>query len=194
MIQIHASKALSADLKPLLAEAPPSPGAMQWYAHRVQVLRRKCVIVMEEQSRYAMVFTGLTKPDFARFPEIFRDRLIREALSICQLDDAQTSQLEELALLVTESVQIMPGSDRSVQTHINEVARDLDWMTHEIGYLPEDDGQEFSFGLRINETPRTRRGEKGYFFPLRRMRDFWLGLLQHTTDQRGKVVPLHGKR
>lgn len=48
---------------------------------------------------------------------------------------------EALAMLAMESIQIMPGFDRNVQTHINEVACDLDWMTHEIGYLPEDDGQ-----------------------------------------------------
>ncbi|MDA1302312.1 MAG: hypothetical protein O2868_19840 [Proteobacteria bacterium] len=75
MIQIHTSKALAADLKAQLAEVPAGPGAMQWYAHRVYVLRCKCVVAMEAQSRYAMIFTGLTKPDFEMFPELFLERL-----------------------------------------------------------------------------------------------------------------------
>src|SRR3972149_4411746 len=115
MVQIYMSKTLAADLAGHLTEAPRNPGAMQWYAHRVHVLRHKCVIVMEAESRYAIVFTGLTKPDFQRFPDLFRDRLIREALSICQLHDDQSAKLDALAMVVTESVQILPGSDRSVQ-------------------------------------------------------------------------------
>ncbi|MDT8282420.1 MAG: hypothetical protein RQ982_06335, partial [Gammaproteobacteria bacterium] len=33
-----------------------------------------------------------------------------------------------------ESIQISPGTDRSVQAHINDVARELDWMSRDIGY------------------------------------------------------------
>src|SRR5512139_3051011 len=95
-MQIHLSKALATDLKSHLIEAPTDLHAMQWYGHRVTVLRRKCVILMESRSRYAMVFTGLTKPDFARFPERVRERLWREALSICQLEDEQSARLAAL--------------------------------------------------------------------------------------------------
>ena len=191
MIQIHASKVLTADLKVHLTNAPTSPGAMQWYAHRVYVLRRKCVIAMEAQSRYAMVFTGLTKPDFERFPELFLDRLVREALPICQLDDDQSDHLAALVMMLGESIQISPGSDRSVQAHINDVARELDWMAHDIGYLPEHDSHEFNFGLRVNQMLRKRKGDKDYFYPFEELRGFWLGLLQHMAKKPDNVVPLH---
>ena len=191
MIQIHTSKALAADLKAHLTEVPSGPGAMQWYAHRVYILRRKCVIAMEAQSRYAMVFTGLTKPDFERFPELFMDRLMREALSICQLDDEQSEHLAALVMLLGESIQISPGSDRSVQAHINDVARELDWMSHDIGYLPEQASHEFNFGLRVNQMLRKRKGDKDYFYPLEELRGFWLGLLGHVASRPDNVVPLH---
>lgn len=191
MIQIHTSKALAADLKAHLTEVPSGPGAMQWYAHRVVVLRRKCVVAMEAQSRYAMVFTGLTKPDFEKFPELFLDRLVREALSICQLDDEQSEHLVALVMLLGESIQISPGSDRSVQAHINDVARELDWMSHDIGYLPEQASHEFNFGLRVNQMLRKRKGDKDYFYPLEELRGFWLGLLGQVASRPDNVVPLH---
>ena len=188
-IQIHVSKALAVDLKPHLAKAPIDLRAMQWYGHRIQVLRRKCVILMELRSRYAVVFTGLTKPDFARFPEIFRDRLLREALVLSQLDEARTERLTGLVGLVAENVEIMPGSDRSVQAHINDVVWHLELMAREIGSLPEDAWQEFNFGLRANQMPRTCKGEKEYFIPLEVMRGFWLGLLEHGVPRPDNVVP-----
>lgn len=182
MIQIRTSKALTVDLMGQIMETAHDPRAMQWYAHRVYVLRRKCVIVMEAQSRYAMVFAALEKPDFQRFQDIFRDRIIREALSICQLED-EMGQLGTLALTVSESVQLLPGYDRSVQAHINEVARELNWMARDIGRLPADDGEEFSFGLRVNQTPRQRKGDKDFFLPLDELRAFWRGLLAHVTNE-----------
>lgn len=191
MIQIHTSKALAADLKAHLTEVPASPGAMQWYAHRVYVLRRKCVITMEAQSRYAMVFTGLKKTDFEHFPVLFLDRLMREALSVCQLDDEQSEHLAALVMLLGESIQISQGSDRSVQAHMNDVARELDWMSHDIGYLPEQDSHEFNFGLRVNQTLRKRKGDKDYFYPLEELRGFWLGLLEYEAPRPDNVVPLH---
>lgn len=191
MIQIHTSKALAADLKGHLNEAPISQGAMQWYAHRVYIMRRKCVIVMEAQSRYAMVFTGLTKPDFGRFPDLFLDRLMRESLSICQLNDEQSGRLANLVMLLGESVQISQGSDRSVQAHVNDVARELDWTSQEIGYLPEHDSHEFNFGLRVNQTPRKRKGDKDYIYPIEVFRGFWLGLLGHVAPGSGNGVHLY---
>jgi len=77
-----------------------SRGAMQWYGHSVTIMRRKCVLIMESQSRYCMIFTGMTKPDFEGFPERFIDRMWREVVSICQLDDDQSEMLAELVLAV----------------------------------------------------------------------------------------------
>ena len=137
MLQLHISKSLTPDLKSHMCDYSDNPGAMQWYAHRVHVLRRKCVIVMERESRYAILFNGLTRPDFARFPELLRGRLFREVLSICHLQNDQAARLAALVDMVTDPVEVMPGNDRSVQSHINQVVFEFDWMAQEIGALPE---------------------------------------------------------
>lgn len=52
-----------------------TPPAQHWYVHRVTMQRRKQVIAMEAQSRYALVFCGVTKPFFENFTTIFSDTL-----------------------------------------------------------------------------------------------------------------------
>lgn len=181
MLQFHLSKTLSKDLSMHCGEAVPEHASvMQWYAHRVTVLRRKCIIAMEWQSRYFMVFCGLPRKEFEHFPETFADRLWREAASLCQLDDAQTERLVALADIISETQHYQTGSDRSVQAHINDVAWQLKSMAEEIGYLPESPEDAFGFGVEINEMLRKRKEDKDYFTPIEVFRDFWLAMLEQV--------------
>jgi len=181
MLQFHLSKSLSKDLSSHLGEAQPvSGGAMQWYAHRVNVLHRKCIIAMELKSRYCMVFCGLTKSEFKRFPETFADRLWREAISLCQLDDEQSVKLATLVKITTDTQYYQTGADRSVQAHINDVAWHLKSMANEIGYLPESPEDAFGFGIKMNELLRKRKGDKDYFRPVEVFRNFWQEMLEQV--------------
>ncbi len=161
-----------------------NPGAMQWYGHRVTVMRRKCVLMMEFKSRYCMVFAGLTKPDFENFPGLFVDRLWREAVSICQLDDMQSEHLAALVHIVAEQQHYQLGSDRSVQAHMRQAADDLDYMVnYRVGRLPEAGEEAFGCGVKINEMLRKCKGDKDYFVPLEEFRDFWLGMLEFSDTK-----------
>lgn len=178
MLQFHLSKVLSTDMK--MHRAPPqeiSPAAMQWYGHRVTIMRRKCVLMMELQSRYCMIFTGMTKPNFEGFPDRFVDRLWREVVSICQLDDERSQMLAELVLVVAEEQHYQSGYDRSVQSHIRQVVEEIELDIHyQTGRLPASDEEMFGLGVKLNERIRKRKGDKDYFVPLEVFRDFWLGM------------------
>lgn len=190
MLQFHLSKTLSEDMTMHLSAGQPMiGGALQWYAHRVTVLRRKCVIAMEWQSRYCMVFAGMTKAEFQNFPEIFTDRLWREVASICQLDDGQTEKLAALANMVAEEQVYQSGSDRSVQAHINDVAWHLGYEANQAGYLPEKPEEAFGFGIKMNEWLRKRKDDKDYFVPVEVFRDCWLGMLEHMDAQSAQDKP-----
>jgi hypothetical protein len=181
MIQFHLSKALSSDLAMHLQECENiCKGVMHWYGHRVFVQRRKCIIMMELQSRYCMTFCGLTKPDFKRFPKLFEDRLWREVLAICQPDESQAEKLTGFTKQVAAEQNYRPGHDRSVQSHINEVAWCLDDVSWEAGRLPADSVEEFAFGVHMNETPRRYKGRKGCFIPIEVFREIWTGKLENT--------------
>lgn len=183
MLQFHLSKDASKDLSSHVGAAESiNYQGMQWYLHRVTVARRKCLVVMELQSRYAMVFCGLTKPDFERFPEMFMERLLREALLWLgqerELSESQMQDVADVCLSIVEDQTYQVGSDRSVMAHINEVA----WLLRkcvEDGYLlPEDDLDAMAFGEKANTMLRKTKEHKDYFYPKEVFTDFWAGLLQ----------------
>ena len=181
MLQFYLSKDFSKDMSMHLSDgAEPIVDqhyrAMQWYAHRVTVKRRKCIIVMELQSRYAMVFCGLTKRDFGRFPELFRQRLLCEVASICQLSEEAQDKLTSLVIAQADQQIYQAGSTPSMQAHIDDVAWQLiDWVK-EFGRLPADDSECFEVGVLVNQTRRTCEENTGDFEPLERFRRFWSSL------------------
>ncbi len=189
MIQFHLSKDLATDLaiQPQ-ASSDADPGSMHWYAHRVTISRRKCIIAMEQQSRYAMVFCGLTKQDFVQFPSLFQERLWREVCAATQLESplsaADIELLSDLALSLCAEQHYQPGHDRSVTSHINQVKEHLEAAVLYDGYpLPVDDDDALSFGIQANQMLRKCKGDKDYFVPLQVFSDFWLGLLRHLNGE-----------
>ncbi len=189
MIQFNLSAALTKELSHLVteSEAMSHAPALIWYAHVVIIARRKCIIAMELQSRYAMVFCGLTQKDFAVFPSMFKDRFWREVCSICQaphpLPEPETERLAALVKMMADKQCFQKGNNPSVSTHIKQVKEELEFLVkYQRQTLPTGDEAEFKFGLKTNEILRKRKGDKDYFYPIAVFRDFWLGLLNHTSD------------
>jgi len=195
MIQFYLSKDLAKDLASLPIEktppqGEPDTGAVIWYAHRVTIMRRKCIIAMEYQSRYTMVFCGLTKPDFNNFSQLFSQRLLQEACVITQLHkplpQAEEQLLCELANEVSMQQSFACHSDRSVQSHINQVKDHLEDLVLRGGYpLPESNVDAMQFGLLANDMLRKTKNDKDYFVPLEVYGDFWLGMIRHVKETVG---------
>ena len=175
MLHFHLSKNLEKDLAQHIA--PSTIAALHpqhWYLQKITVLRRKCIIAMEEKSRYAMVFSGLTKTEIARFPEIFQERLWRESMSVCQLEEDGNARLSDLVLNTSQLQTYEVGSDRSVQAHLQDAVHQFQWEIDDMGRLPETREENFVAGLRINDTPRTIRGSKNHIWPIEQFRGDWL--------------------
>ncbi len=198
MIQFYLSKDLAKDLSSLPIEDAQAPedaddGAVIWYAHRVTIMGRKCIIAMELQSRYAMVFCGLTQPDFDNFPQIFGQRLLQEACVITQiqepLPETDVQLLCELANEVSMEQNFACHSDRSVQSHINQVKDHLEDLVLRGGYpLPESPDDSMRFGLLANDMLRKTKNHKDDFVPLEIYADFWLGMIRHVKERVGSVL------
>jgi len=195
MIQFYLSKDLAKDLASLSIEKTQpqqdaNDGAVIWYAHRVTIMSRQCIIAMEQQSRYAMVFCGLTQHDVNNFPQLFSQRLLQEACVITQLHeplpDADVQLLCELANEVSMEQSFACHSDRSVQSHINQVKDHLEDLVLRGGYpLPESNVDAMQFGLLANDMLRKTKNDKDYFVPLEVYGDFWLGMIRHVKETVG---------
>lgn len=182
MMQFQLSRTLAKDLlMHVQASMDLSPSALQWYGHSMVIDQRKCVIMMEAQSRYAMVFCGMEKRDFEDFPGLFQQRLLREVSIIAQLEapltEADLALLSDLVLDISAEEIFHPGSNRSVTSHLNQVRHHLEILLEDDFSLPATADEAFQFGLIANDAPRMRQGSKEYFYPLRIFHEFWLGLL-----------------
>ncbi len=164
-----------------IAEFTPAPGdhdefARHWYVHRVLIERRKYLIVMEAHTRYAILFCGVTKPVFAKFPIMFADYLWRHIVSICAVDDADFGHIKQMAATMCADVTYHKGLNKSVQAHIKDAARQLEWDLYRYGF-PQDPGQEFYLSFKVNRGIRSRYGEKGCIVPLEEFQRLWCEIL-----------------
>lgn len=183
MIQFYLSKDAAADLKHLVE--PPSPEnyqAMQWYVHRVTIARRKCIIAMEKQSRYAITFCGLTKKEFADFPQLFSYWFSLHGLaSVVEQygqDDVLEQRVLELAQVIADGQTYQQGFDRSVMAHINQVVDLLRFFVEVRRYpLPVEPREAAIFATEANEQMRKIAQSEDYFLPALEFRGFWMGLL-----------------
>jgi hypothetical protein len=153
-------------------------------------MRKKCIIVMEEASRYVLIFAGLKKRDFAGFDTVLRLRIVAEASWLCDLPHPGPNK--QLIAAVDQqclSTVWSQGLDRSVQAHTRQVADEMGYLVrNRFEGLPETAQQEFALGFCLNDTLRKRSGDKDYFYPNERWRESLFKLLQ--PQDRANVVSL----
>ncbi len=195
MLQVHVSGNLAKLLTHYVAPAVKVDAtALQWYGHCVDVKGQDCVILMELQSRYAMVFCGDALVDLRHFSDTVQERLWREVCVITQLEEALPDEdialLSDIALDISSEQHFQKGTDPSVMAHISQVADQLRYMVEVEGYpMPECGADAVSFGLSANDMLRKRKGDKNYFVPLEIFRDFWLGLIQVVKSKAKNPKP-----
>jgi len=193
MIHLHTSKTFNDDLAKSGCVIPPAEdrtSGWHWHAHRVTLMRKKCLIVMEEASRYALVFAGVKKMELFHFDELLGNRIIAEASWLCGLPHSGPN--EQLIAAVKQkcsSVVFSSGLDRSVQAHIRQVADEMEYFVkYRFERFPESAEDEFALGCQLNDTLRKRGGDKDYFYPQRKWRESLLTLL--LQQEGSKVVNL----
>jgi len=190
MIHLHTSKIFNDDLSKsgfALPVAENKNVGWHWYAHRVTLLRKKCIIVMEEASRYALIFVGLKKKDFAHFDKVLASRIVAEASWLCDLPHPRSN--EQLIAAVEQKCSSFvwsPGLNRSVQSHIRQVADEVGcFADNRLEQLTKSTQGEFALGFEVNKRYRKRKEDKDYFVPYKIWRTSLLALL---TPQDGSNV------
>ena len=150
------------------AAAPEAAGPWVWQVHAIKLARQNVFIVMERETRFAMVFWGIKKGDGETLLKQFYERLMNLLLWMNQdvnwLNVADADAAVERILQRDKRYCFVAGVDRSAQTHINEVARFCEGEVHEMGCLPIDTDEAAGFDEAMNDTLRSVRGGD-YFRP-----------------------------
>ncbi len=193
MIQLHMTKKFQEDLTKAgcpLPETTDKTAGWHWYAHRITLMRKKCVIVMEEECRYALIFFGLKKGDFANFEQVLTSRIIAEASWLCDLPDSGENELlVEIIQQKCSEIFFDRKPNRSVQAHIRQVALELEYFVLFIDErLPGRTEEEIDLGLKINDRYRKRQSDKDYFMPKKCWRKSLLTLI--SAQRSAKIYNL----
>ncbi len=193
MIQLHMTKKFQEDLTKAgcpLPETTDKTAGWHWYAHRITLMRKKCVIVMEEECRYALIFFGLKKGDFANFEQVLTSRIIAEASWLCDLPDSGENELlVEIIQQKCSEIFFDRKPNRSVQAHIRQVALELEYFVLFIDErLPGRTEEEIDLGLKINDRYRKRQQDKDYFMPKKCWRKSLLTLI--SAQRSAKIYNL----
>ncbi|EOG1048699.1 hypothetical protein ACK24S_003600 [Vibrio fluvialis] len=190
---------LGKKLSPLEPSPTPKAGDTQhdnqpvsaWLVHAIKVQRKNVLIAMHMQTRYAMVFTGLRKGDWAEFFNQWLERLFNnmqffgEEFELC--DEASFHTMFNQFIRLHPKPYFCQRGDRSVQSHINDVAWHFEYRVHQVGSLPDGQEQCASFDEWVNDMIRSTKTQKDYFHPDEEMFLLWMG---HYGDLDSSEEPL----
>ncbi|MEX2474509.1 hypothetical protein [Marinobacter sp.] len=143
------------------AESPLS----NWHANLLTIQRRNCVLFIHDATRFPVLATCLTKPDFAELDWWFQDAVMNTLLKSGANEAHMEAAASALSQLVCDS-----QCDRSVQATMNQMKQDLE---HQIWYdnLSISDLAPHSTGAWLAERPCTVKGMKGCVWPKRAIRE-----------------------
>ncbi|OAT76482.1 hypothetical protein A9B99_09230 [Mangrovibacter phragmitis] len=169
-------------------EKPPTPAIIDtqhenlpvssWLVHAIKVQRKNVLIAMHVHTRYAMVFTGLQKGNYAEFSRQWLERLFNnmqffgKQFELC--DETSFHTMVEQFIRQNPNPCFCQRGDRSVQSHISDVVWNIEYLADETGGLPEDLVQASLFDESINSTLRSTKTHKDYFHPDEEMFLEWI--------------------
>lgn len=147
---------------------PPDDPPWVWQLHAVKIARQNVLVAMQADTRFVMIFWGIKKGDGETLIRLFWERLVNHLIWLVQdasaLDEAQLNAMVDCLIEAHQRFAFRSGSDRSVQTHINEVVHCCRGAVEDNGGLPEDEEQAAWFDEDMNRMLRRARGSE-YFYP-----------------------------
>lgn len=169
MIRLHCTQKLLAKLPlnilplPQAANDEAESPLSGWHANLLTIQRRNCVLFVHDTTRFPVLATCLTKPDFAELDWWFQDALMNTLLK----SGASKAQMEAAASALSQ-LSCDSICDRSVQATMNQMKQDL---MHQIWYddLSISDLAAYSTGAWLADRPCTVKGIKGCIWPQRAM-------------------------
>ncbi len=168
------------------------PPMSAWLVHAVNVQRKKVLIAMHVETRYSMVFVGIQKGDWLEFTNQLLERLFNnmqffgEEFEMC--DEESFEEMFNEFIKLHPKPYFCQRGDRSVQSHINDVAWQFEDQVYQAGSLPEGHEQSASFDEWINSLIRSTKQKKDHFHPDEEMFIDWMQTYSELGDNEDKLI------
>ncbi len=149
----------------------------EWLVHVIRVQRKPIIFAIEKNTRYVMTFVDLKKGEYQRFITDFIERIANlvqyfgEDLMIMN-DDTFDPMLKKFLRLNNE-YRFFTRSDRSLQSHLNEITWFFKDTAENSGCLPDTE-QVMCFDADMNSMPKQYKGLKYMIYPANQMLFHWL--------------------
>ncbi|OBT17021.1 hypothetical protein A9264_09850 [Vibrio sp. UCD-FRSSP16_10] len=146
-----------------------------WVLHCVSIKRKKYLMAMDYQSRFCITVLAGKKGDIDQFLNTFEPMLKTCFHTLANNSGVDTVEIDNCIDHYNKEVincAFHPRSDRSVQTHLNDVHWHLEHHCYEDGMLL-DDNDLLGFNLFSGQFPRTSKYKKEYFYPNEELVSQW---------------------
>jgi len=163
-----------------------APAQWHWLVHAIKVKAKNVLIVMDYQTRFSITLTDLKKGDDGDFLDMFELHLIVHIHELMTRIDTEPQVIKASIAnyrAQQDSRQFYLRGDRSVQSHLNDVAWHFRHHTSTIGAVPA--GVDLiSQDVFANQLLRKRKNEKNYYSPHHEFLHQWLHhYAQHSDAQ-----------
>jgi len=100
-----------------------SDSIFSWHTHLFLLNRKKCVIVMNNKTRFNFVLVGLKRADFLNF-----DSIVVKGIKENLLAEGIDNTVVESYLQERNKVIFTASSDRSIISQMNEMKRNIEYI------------------------------------------------------------------
>jgi len=149
----------------LVSEATGRRGFHGWHGNIFRFFRRKSVLLVNDETRFAVFIPGLVKKDFMNFDKVFMEHF-EAALGWIGANAGQIAQAK---------LQLGPFSygktySRSVLGAMNDMKFCTEYMLkNRLGHLPKTHDELRWITMLLNDTPYNGKDLDGCVFPEREM-------------------------
>ncbi|NQT72369.1 MAG: hypothetical protein HQ553_06300 [Chloroflexi bacterium] len=162
MANIRCTKKLLNELKIKPTDELGQPdGIGNWHANLLWIDRRKCVLFTNDKTLFSFLVTGMKKPQFVNFYEVFRLNLFKNLMN----EDLPQRQIEHVFNEHRE-IRIAKTNNRSVLGSMNDLAYQLECRIYDRGGLVTVDMAETN-----RELNRIPMGALGYKFSIAKLHE-----------------------
>ena len=117
-----------------------------WHANLLWIDRRKCVLFTNDKTLFSFLVTGMKKPQFENFNEVFRLNLSKNLMN----EDLSQKQIEHVFNEHRE-IRIAKTNNRSVLGSMNDLAFQVKYRIYVMGGLVTVDMAEIN--RELNRIP-----------------------------------------
>ncbi len=162
MVYIGCTQKFSREFENCLTQggAPLKSGIHGWHANLYRFYRRKSVLLVNDETRFAVFLPGLCKPQFLEFENLFRASLKHEQIRFGVSKGAAAK-----TLLALGPMTLGKTHNRSVLGTMNDMAFCMEIQLQRLGRLPTNDDELGWVSRSINEMPCSSKERRGYFTP-----------------------------